>query len=507
MKDDLKVSCPKCGQEFALAENLARPVIEAERAKARHELEAHSAEIQRREQEMLKAQADLAEAQKAVDRRQAEIDSAVEQKLRKERQELARATETKVAGEYAAKLKAAEDQLSEQKAKAVAAEKNELQARKEREALESEKRNLELTITRRLDEEREKLRVEGAATEQGRWKAKLAEQERELAAAKSKAELAEKAELSIRKEREAIAEQKRTLELDVQRRLDDEREKVRQTTMKEEEDAHRLKLAEKDKVIEDMRKQVEELRRKSEQGSQQLQGEVQELELEAILRHAFPMDHIEPVQKGRVGADILHTVIGPDGRPCGTILWESKRTANWSDGWLAKNRDDQREAKAHLGVIVTAAMPKNVETFARIQGVWVSSLRCAVPLAFALRDALVRTAAAQTAAQGREGKMETMYSYITGQSFRQRVSGIVESLIGMQTDLDAEKRATTRQWAKRQRQIELLMTSTAGMHGDLQGIVGKTMPEIEGLTTPLLAAGDVPEPPTADEPGEQLTAH
>ncbi len=143
---------------------------------------------------------------------------------------------------------------------------------------------------------------------------------------------------------------------------------------------------EKDQTIASMQKKIEELKRKAEQGSQQLQGEVQELELENLLRAKFPFDTIEPVPKGEFGGDVLQRVVSPGGQPSGTILWESKRTKNWSDGWLAKLREDQRAAKAEIAVLVSQALPKGVETFDVVDGVWVTSPRAALPVATVLRQ-------------------------------------------------------------------------------------------------------------------------
>jgi hypothetical protein len=231
------------------------------------------------------------------------------------------------------------------------------------------------------------------------------------------------------------------------------------------------------------------LRRKSEQSSQQLQGEVQELELESMLRAAFPADEVEPVAKGRNGGDVVQKVVAPGGVQAGTILWESKRTRSWKPEWLAKNREDQRLAGAYIGAIITSVLPKGVETFDRVEGVWVATMRCALPLAKALRQALIEAAAAKVAVHGREGKMQQMYDYLTSAHFRGRVSAIVEAIVEMAADLEAEKRALTKQWARRQRRLELLMTATAGMYGDLQGIVGRTLPELQGLEMPALDHG------------------
>ena len=219
-----------------------------------------------------------------------QIEEAAGQKLQAERESLSRDVREKTEREFSVRLDAADLQVKEYQSKLAQAEQAELEARQQREEIAREKRNLELTITRRLDEERGKLRQQAIAEEQERWKAELADRDRNIAEKDAKLREAEATELTFRRERLALAEEKRALEVEIERRVDGERQKVREVTLQQEEQNHRLKLAEKDKVIEDMRKQVEELRRKSDQGSQQLQGEVQELELETLLRNAFPGD-------------------------------------------------------------------------------------------------------------------------------------------------------------------------------------------------------------------------
>ena len=155
----------------------------------------------------------------------------------------------------------------------------------------------------------------------------------------------------------------------------------------EAEESLKLKVAEKEQQISSMQRQIDELKRKAEQGSQQLQGEVLELELEAALRAHFPRDAIEPVGKGEFGGDVLQRVIGPAGQACGAMLWETKRTKNWTDGWLAKLRADQRAAGAELAILVSKALPKGVDTFGYVDGIWVTEFRllCHLPLRFASR--------------------------------------------------------------------------------------------------------------------------
>jgi hypothetical protein len=289
----------------------------------------------------------------------------------------------------------------------------------------------------------------------------------------------------IRKQRE-LDDARRELDLTVEKKVRESLAEVRDKAKQEAEEGLRLRVVEKEEQIASMQRQIEELRRRAEQGSQQLQGEAQEIELESILRAKFPQDIIEPVPKGEFGGDLLHRVVAPLGQQCGTILWESKRTKNWSDTWLPKLRDDQRAAKAELALIVSNALPKGITSFDLIDGVWVTETKCAVPVAIALRHALIELSTARLAGEGQQTKMELVYRYLTSPRFRHRIEAIVEKITDMQEDLDRERKATARLWAKREGQIQGVIEATVGMYGDLQGIVGKALDEIDGLTLPLI---------------------
>lgn len=293
---------------------------------------------------------------------------------------------------------------------------------------------------------------------------------------------AQKAQADVVRQKRELEEQRRALELTVEQRVSASVSEI-QVKAKQEADEHaKLKVAEKEQLIQSMQKQIEELRRKSEQGSQQIQGEVMELELEELLTDRFTHDTIARVPKGEFGGDVLQQVLSPSGIVCGTILWESKRTKNWSDGWLAKLRQDQRTAKAEIAVIVSHALPKEVTTFDLIDGVYVVSPQCIVPVATLLRKALLELTLARQSAQGQETKAALIYEYLTGPRFRHRVQAIVEAFTSMQDDLNAEKKAIQKQWAKRETQIERVMSSTVGMYGDLQGIAGRGLEEIDGIS-------------------------
>ena len=334
--------------------------------------------------------------------------------------------------------------------------------------------------SRVIAEEAKKAKLASAAEIDAKVR-ELSELQEVLKARDEKLAEAQKAQAELIKKQRELDDAKRELELTVEKRVQEGLTEVRTLAKREAEEGLKLKVLEKDQTIASMQQKIEELKQKAEQGSQQLQGEVQELELENLLRAKFPFDAIEPVPKGEFGGDALQRVMNQGGQQCGTILWESKRTRNWSDGWLTKLREDQRTAKADISVLVSQALPKGVEAFDVVDGVWVTSPRAALPVATVLRHSLLQVSMARAATEGQQTKTEMVYQYLTGPRFRHRVEAIVEAFSSMQEDLDKERKAIMKQWAKRQEQIERVMGATVGMYGDLQGIAGKSLQEIEGL--------------------------
>lgn len=356
------------------------------------------------------------------------------------------------------------------------------------ELLEKMKETLDQQVTQRVQQERVKIAAEEAqkaklalGTDLDQKAKEINELQDVLKQRDAKLAEAQKAQADVIRKQRELDDARREIDLTVQKRVEADLRTERDKAKKEAEEELKLKVMEKDQTITAMQKQIEELKRRAEQGSQQLQGEVQELELEALLCAKFPRDVIQPVPKGEFGGDVLHRVMGPLGQPCGAILWESKRTKNWSDGWLPKLREDQRTAKAEIAVLISQVLPKEVETFGFHEGVWIAHPKVALPVAMSLRQTLIEVAAARQSSEGQQTKMEMVYQYLTGPRFRQRVQAIVESFSSMREDLDREKKVITRQWAKREEQIDRVMQATVGMYGDLQGIAGRTLQEIEGL--------------------------
>ncbi|HEY7302195.1 MAG TPA: DUF2130 domain-containing protein [Xanthobacteraceae bacterium] len=304
--------------------------------------------------------------------------------------------------------------------------------------------------------------------------------ERELADERERRKAAQQAELDLRKQKSALENRARELDLEVARRLDGEKQILEEAIRRSFAEQHDLKLKEKEKLIDDLRRSLDEAKRKSEQGSQERQGEVLELDVEAELARRFPHDVIAPVPKGVRGADLVQEV--RDGvRACGVIVWETKNTKHWQAAWLDKLKEDQRALGANLAVLVSTALPDGIVEFGRIEGVWVTSLRAWPALALVLREQLVAVAFAHAAADGKQEKMEFLYHYLAGDAFRSRVTAIVEAFTALRSDLGRERTAMERIWKQREKQIDRVLANTAKMYGEMRGIVGTSLPEVPAL--------------------------
>ncbi|MCK6543000.1 DUF2130 domain-containing protein [bacterium] len=320
------------------------------------------------------------------------------------------------------------------------------------------------------------------ATEQ--WTLQLADLQQQLAIKDKNMQDARTRELQLMKQQREIEEREQNLKLETERLIMEERNKIRIEVEAKAIEAFRLKDAEKDKRIADMMRQVDELKRKAEQGSQQSQGEVMELALENLLREKFPLDVISEVPKGIRGADVLQRVYNRSGLESGTIIWESKRTKEWSPSWIQKLKDDMRSAGANVAVLVTQALPKEIKTMGNLDGVWITGFGTAVELAEVLRVGMTELAQTRIAAVGKNEKMEMLYNYLTGNEFRQKMEAVLEAFVQMRGDLDQERRSMEKNWQRREKQIERMMVSMSRMNGDLEGIMGTALPVIPALELP-----------------------
>lgn len=457
-----EITCPHCEGTFELTEALAGPLLEVERNKA------------------------AAEAARIIESERKSIEEAAAAKVRAED-----------AGVISEMRRAAEAKDAEV-AKARAAE---IAARNSQQEAEEAKRNVALEVARQVAAQAEAAAARAREETAKSFSLKLEAAESRAHDSEEKLKVAEQVELQARQRIAAAEAAERNVELTVARRLDEERGKVREATAKERDDEHRQKLAERDKIIADLKAQVEDVSRKAAQGSQQLTGEVQEIDLLEVLSAEFPNDRFERTSKGQRGADVRQTVMGPGGM-AGQILWEAKRTKLWSDTWLPKLREDQRAAKADVAVIASETLPAGVAHFECVDGVWVTGFPFIVPLAEAMRQRLIEAARARRAAAGAEQKKDLTYDYVTGNEFRSRVAGLLEPIVAMRDSLDLEKRTADKQFAARGKQIERLGMNLAGMYGDFQGLLGTSLPTVEGLALPAPIDDDAELPRIAVDTGE-----
>lgn len=307
------------------------------------------------------------------------------------------------------------------------------------------------------------------------------ELEDQLSENKKEIEVFRENELILRKKAQALEEKEKNLELEKQRQIDEERKKIQEKTETEITEKFHLKDKEKDQLIESLKKSLDEAQRKASVGSQQLQGEVMEIELEEILRREFPVDEMSEVKKGARGADLIQLVKDQIGRDVGKIIWESKRTKAFTEDWILKLKEDMREAKADVSVIVTTVLPTGVKFFTQKDGVYITNFDCVLQVAFILRKSLLDIAQTKALSVGKNEKIESLYRYITSSEFAQRIDLMLETYSKMQQTLDKEKMVMQKIWAQRDKEIERLKNNTLSIHGSLSGLIDEPMVGIKSL--------------------------
>lgn len=291
-----------------------------------------------------------------------------------------------------------------------------------------------------------------------------------------------KAEIEkLKREKE---EAKELAEAEAQKKLNEqlltEKEKIR----KSEEEKNELKMRDLQKQLDDQKRLTEEMKRKQEQGSMQLQGEVQELAIEEWLQTQFPLDSIEEIKKGVRGGDCIQTVNTFNQQNCGKIYYESKRTKDFQGSWIEKFKADMREKGADIGVLVTEAMPSDMQRMGLRDGIWVCSYEEFKGLCGVLRESLIQVSTALGSQVNKGDKMQLLYDYLTSNSFRMQVEAIVEGFSSMKSALESEKRAMQRIWKEREKQIEKVINNTIDMHASIRGIAGNAIQAVKALELP-----------------------
>jgi hypothetical protein len=302
-----------------------------------------------------------------------------------------------------------------------------------------------------------------------------------LAIAEKEKEESIKKELEFIKKEEELADKLKRQELIIAQKLKEEKINIEEKIRKEEIEKNQFVIAEMRKQLEDTKKALTEAQRKAQQGSMQTQGEVVELTLEELLKQKFPSDIIAPVPKGVTGADITQKVFSKAGRECGLIAWESKQTKAWTEDWVQKLKDDGRNIKASVMVLVSEVLPKGLNNFGMYKGIWVANFSSVEGLTVALRNQMMAVSSALASQVDKDDKKDILYNYLCGPAFSSKIETIVETFVNMKTALDKEKTAFTKIWSVRETQIQRLTENTAKIYGEIQGIAGNKLPSIEVL--------------------------
>lgn len=294
-----------------------------------------------------------------------------------------------------------------------------------------------------------------------------------------KLKLARNKELEFLKKEQELKNKEAELEITAQRKLQEERaklsdeiRKIEQQKNEAKETEYQMRMKELEKQLDDQKKMAEEMKRKADQGSMQLQGEVQELALEEMLRAAFPFDLIGEVGKGVRGADCIQTVRNSFGQECGKIIYESKRTKHFDKGWIEKLKADQRRTSSDIAVIVTQALPDDVNKFAQVDGVWICTFAEVAPLSHVLRDGILKIFTAAKNQENRGDKMHLLYGYLTSSEFSEQWKAIREGFMSMKLSIQRERDAMEKLWKQREKQLEKVLLNAAHIKGSVDGISG-----------------------------------
>ena len=355
--------------------------------------------------------------------------------------------------------------------------------KKIREEMNQKWQTMEEQRKKTLEAEKQQAILEAKREAKSKVELELKDLQEQNLANKKKLDEANQKELQLRKQARDLQEQKKNMELEIARKLDSERKQIEEKTKSELEEKNRLQLAEKDKQMEQLKKSLEEAQRRAKQGSQQIQGDVQENDLKAILEARFGTDTISDVPTGIRGADLIQAVNNNLGQKVGTILWESKRTQTWTESWVQKLKDDQAKAQADISIIATQAMPQGIHSYGYYRGTWVVKYQTSYILALTstIRYFLEQMALVKSSQVGKGQKMEYLYNYLASPQFKNKIENIVEAFTSMQEGIDSERRAMQRIWSKREKELDRVIDSTTSMYGQLQGIMGAKLERIEKL--------------------------
>ena len=504
------IHCPECNTEITLSETLAADHIEAERVLHRKAIS-----------EVKAAYDSKADAVAERERKLAQAESKMQETIAAESDRLKQQIEMAVRRDMQTQLTSVEQRLSEKDQQLKQAESLELESRKRMAEADEKLRQSELDVQRQLDEERKSL-IEASAKHEQALKADIARREAAIAESEKQIEqtlaaertklaeqiqiqvrddmnaritdtekrLAEKdellkqtevLELESRKRMTDADEKVRQAELQVQRRLDEERAAIREKALNESGEESQKKIAEKDQVIEQMNKRIELLARQADSKSQQLQGDLEEQNIFNRLREHFPADELVRIPRGRNGADIVFKIKTPSGRVAGTVLIEVKDTQNFDNKWIGKLKSDTHDQNADIGVIVSRAMPADIELMEQRDDIWICRADVLVPLMTALRNEIQHVSRIRSTTELSEATKDIVFDYLTSADFTRRVTSMVDGYDSLRSSLDKQKRQFNQRMSEQERALDNLIAGISGVYGDLSQLAGPSLKPVAGL--------------------------
>ena len=481
MKNQETIKCPKCETEIDVQDVLTHQVEEQIKKEYDARLMAAQQQFDNQSEALQKEKANFEEKKKKdVELFQERLDT----QLRQEKKRLEAKLKAKIEEEQADQVELLQKELNEKSEKLKDLNKSKAEIaklkREKDELRESIEAETQKALNQKLLEEKEKIRK----GEQDKNELVLNELQKELNEKSEQIKELNKSKSEIEKLKREKGELKESIEAEAQKALNqklaEEKEKIR----KGEKEKNELAMKELEKQLEDQKKLTEEMKRKQEQGSMQMQGEVQELAIEEWLREKFPLDTIDEVKKGVRGADCIQIVHTRTNQNCGSIYYESKRTKDFQPSWIEKFKNDIRDKGADIGVLVTDAMPAGMDRLGMKEGIWICSYEEFKGLSAVLRESIVKISNAIQSQENKGDKMTMLYDYLTSNEFRLQIEGIVEGFTQMAADLETEKRSIQGHWKKREKQIQKVLLNTNFMYSSIKGIAGNAIQAVKALELP-----------------------
>lgn len=384
---------------------------------------------------------------------------------------LAQEIESEIRAKYKAHLQAENKKLEAEKA----------QLQKDAEQLKLMKDNQEQVLADRLRVEKLRLQEEAVRKAADEMKLQVEALNRDLTEKTLKLKESQAKELELLQKERQVKEREEGLKLELEKQMLERQKEIEERVKKMEGERNEMKIRELEKKLADQVELAETMRRKAEQGSMQLQGEVLELALEEMLRAQFPFDLIEEVAKGTRGADCIQTVRNAAAQFCGKIIYESKRTKAFTQEWIEKLKVDMRAQQADIAVIVSEALPKDMESFGFRDGVWICRFSEVKPLAFLLRDSLLRIHTALVSQENKGDKMHLLYDYLTSNEFRQNIEAVVEGFLALKDGITRERVQMEKIWKEREKQLDKVLLNTTQFYGSIKGIAGNAVGDLKML--------------------------